>query len=652
MNRVVRGLLLLVVGAFFIAGLGAQQGDPSLAAGDLTLLVGPSYSAAADDVIRTLMHVGLAPYGVPSFSLVESDRLHLVLTYDDYTTAAVALPYREAVWTPGDELELRVVWDFSASNPFFAFLIDGQLVGREESRRVDEFGSPSARLFVGEQWDGTFAFDGRIEVGAYDQRPGISATELDQLPPFVTERSVNSRPEPVEVEAPSARMGAEIHAPPSFDGAGIDDLTPPPRITVDRPPLGGRAELPGYGTILRRLTAATDSGGFATQIYSQLQAFSPDGRFILVTTNTGYRVLELSTGRDMPIDPRGWNAPRWNPAADHEILAFDSNDDTSLALLGTEVDGGGTRTVFQFPARYERIRPSQSFDEVSRDGRWIAGLASISGGDQAIFALDLEVMRLGAEIPLRVLYGQAGSGSRSGAEQTAVIAGRCAPDPLYGVLEPDWIGVSPGGSALVVQWVRDWAPGVGGCSGLEAMSLQTGSYLGRVANGHAHGDLGQLRDGKEVFYTVALSSPEDPNLPSVVYHELPIDRRMDPAEGARPQVFLLTIPWGAAEHLSAQGPPGMVLIGSGAFDPSSGRLRSHPASPFAQELALVFSDGTFRRLGQTRTSACGYWAQARATLSPDGRYVAFASDWFSGTGRTGCEGGDLGSADLYLLETR
>jgi hypothetical protein len=31
----------------------------------------------------------------------------------------------------------------------------------------------------------------------------------------------------------------------------------------------------------------------------------------------------------------------------------------------------------------------------------------------------------------------------------------CTPDPEWGLLEPDWIGVSPKGSYAVVQWVKD-----------------------------------------------------------------------------------------------------------------------------------------------------------------------------------------------------
>ncbi|NIN95957.1 MAG: hypothetical protein GTO49_13485, partial [Anaerolineae bacterium] len=95
----------------------------------------------------------------------------------------------------------------------------------------------------------------------------------------------------------------------------------------------------------------------------------------------------------------------------------------------------------------------QSWDELSRDGRWLAGMASRNDGAQVIFALDLQNLVLGAQLPLPDLY-----------------AGPCEPDPVWGEVEPDWVGVSPLGNYLVVQWVRD---GTTRCSGLEIFDLQT-----------------------------------------------------------------------------------------------------------------------------------------------------------------------------------
>jgi MYXO-CTERM domain-containing protein len=55
------------------------------------------------------------------------------------------------------------------------------------------------------------------------------------------------------------------------------------------------------------------------------------------------------------------------------------------------------------------------------------------------------------------------------------------------------------------------------------------------------------------------------------------------------------------------------------------------------------SNGSVLRLMHHRSSACSYYNEPRATLSPTGRYVLFTSDWAS----PNCS--DQG--DLYLIDT-
>jgi hypothetical protein len=627
-------------------------------AGRIELTARPSYDAAAGDQINTLFHIGQAPYGAPSLSLVESDRLTFILTYSDYTSDAVSLPYREAVWKAGDTVRVTAVWRTTGSDPFLALEINGAVVGVRSIREEPGLDAEAQRLFIGRQWkDGLHPFRNEVELTAFNRAPGAEAAELSArlvesgqvIPPEAPGSPGSGSSDPPgadRVPAEASRIAPEESAGPTdadrfgaAGGIGTPAGVPDGPSTREAKPAPREWQsVPGYGTQLMRLTDDSDRGGFATQVYSQLQAFSPDGRYVLLTSDTGYRVLSFPDGADVRLESSWWNAPRWNPARPHHIVAYDANDDASLSLLEIDVSTGEAAVLFSFPDRYERIVGSKSFDAMSRDGRWIAGLAS-TDRSRSIFALDLERRRLGTEVPLDSLQSS---------------AGRCNPDPSYGVMEPDWIGVSPRGGHLVVQWVRDWGPRSGACSGLEAWSLIDGSFHGRIANGHAHGDLGVLGDGQEVFYTVALASPEDPNRPAVVYHELPVPEATQVVSAAaEAPYFLQTIPWGAAAHLSAQGPPGVVLIGSGAFDPATGRLERLPRAPFLQELALIFEDSSVLRLARTATSSCGYWAQARATLSPDGDYVAFASDWYAGTGETGCSDAQpLGAADLYVLKLR
>ncbi|MEZ4635947.1 MAG: hypothetical protein R2856_13460 [Caldilineaceae bacterium] len=372
---------------------------------------------------------------------------------------------------------------------------------------------------------------------------------------------------------------------------------------------------PVFATTLRRVSNRSDSGGFETQVYSQLQAFSADNRHLLLTGSDGYRVVRVDNFSAVTgFNPSGWNAPRWHPADAAKIVHFDSNEDTTLRAQTTDVESGQTATIFTFPAPYERIRTNQSFDELSHDGRWLAGMASQTGDAQMIFALNLQTAQLGAQFSVDSLY-----------------AGPCEPDPQWGNIEPDWIGVSPLGRYLVIQWPRD---GEERCNGLETFDIQSGAFVGRVYDGHQHGDLGVLPDGDtEFFMTFELYNPDANGLLSLGYRTLPGTSTVSPP------VYVRVMDWVGA-HISCQGPNGVCLVTAEA-DASNGW------SALEGELFLQYTDGRIERLVHHRSSACGYWVQPRATISRDGSLIAFASDW----GRAdGCTGGGLGQGDPFVLD--
>lgn len=64
--------------------------------------------------------------------------------------------------------------------------------------------------------------------------------------------------------------------------------------------------------------------------------------------------------------------------------------------------------------------------------------------------------------------------------------------------------------------------------------------------------------------------------------------------------------------------------------------------PFDNELVLVATDGSnrIRRIAHHRSIATTYEAQPKATISRDGRYIAFTSNWGKAKGRT----------DVYIAE--
>ncbi len=413
--------------------------------------------------------------------------------------------------------------------------------------------------------------------------------------------------------------GTTLTPAPTLDlgSIGISDpsliLAPPP-LSIQ--PVGVPFMDPVFGVSLRRVSDTSERGGFETQIYNQLQAFSADNAYLLLDSSEGFVVRRMEDfSRVSGLDTSEWNAPRWHPTRPHSIVHFDSNADAIVRVQFTDLDTLATTTAFTFPAEYEYIRSNQSFDELSRDGRWLAGMLSRDDGAQVIFALDLVNGVLGAQLPLPDLY-----------------SGFCQPDPEWGEVEPDWIGVSPLGRYLVVQWARD---GIEPCSGLETYDLQTGGFVGRISDHHHHGDLGVDSDGTtEFFMTTELSSPADPNLPALAMRLLPGTSTV-----SQP-IFLQTVDWTDEDHISCQGPDGVCLI-------SWGHYGDNVNVPYADELFLQYTDGSVLRLAHHRSTKCGYWVQPRATISRDGRYVVFASDW----GMDSCRGGnDLGAGDPYVID--
>lgn len=473
---------------------------------------------------------------------------------------------------------------------------------------------------------GAACSDGDSVRQAGEEIPDSSVTPLPSLAPSVarevTTRGVSSPPSgwsledlAVGLSEPGPRYLAE------FGGAVL--ATP----NLSAPGPGESVLLPDFRTTLERITGTP----WGNHDYSQLQPFSHDGRYVLLIEGESEGEVDWVVRSWPELEPvyegtAGWNVPRWHPTDFGKMVHFDSNEDETLRLQQTDVAGGAVEAVFTFPSEYERVRGNQSFDEISRTGEWLAGMAATSSG-QTIFAFNLAEGRLGVELDLDELY-----------------RGRCAPDPQWGNLEPDWIGVSPLGNWLMVQWA---AAGTDRCNGLEAFDIETGEFTGRVTAGHPHGDLALLSDGTtEVFVTTELSGPPpgdnfvggqpgdgdvDGNYPALSYRTLP-----GPPSGEQEPSYLYLTDW-ILEHVSCRGPSGWCLA---TFVES---LANGAADPLEGELVLFRLDGEgIARLGHHRSSSGGYWQQPRASISNDGRYVIFDSDWKGG--------GPPGPPAVYVID--
>ena len=377
-----------------------------------------------------------------------------------------------------------------------------------------------------------------------------------------------------------------------------------------------------FNTALTPMTAQANSN----HAYSQLQAFSSDNSYVLLSEDIAGTPSAETVVRRVAGFEKVWSVPvgtvgnpRWDPTSPQHLIHFNDNGEPSLAVQRTDVATGATETVFDFPSEYQSYLSNQSFDELSRDGRWIAGQAVGTGNWSRIFAVDLVNGTLGAQLDPEALY-----------------SGPCTPDPQWGQPDPDWVGVSPLGNYLVVQW---GAEGTGRCEGLETYDIQSGAYIGHVTSGHPHADLTVLADGlTEVFVSAELSGPSagqawvngtaaensDLDNPALAYRLLP-----GPATGESEPNYLYGIDWGGFEHISCRGPIGTCVL-TGYPSPGNGAL-----DPLEDEIYMIHLDGSgVLRLAHHHSSGAEYWSQPRASVSLDGRFIIFDSDWGFPDGQT------------------
>ncbi len=404
--------------------------------------------------------------------------------------------------------------------------------------------------------------------------------------------------------------------------AAVAGAPAPIPVSDDPPPALGEAYVTPFNTVIRALTAGPNSNHF----YSQLQAFSYDNAYVLLAEDVEGSPSAETVVRTVPgfesvlRTPVGeWGNPRWHPTDYSKLVHFDSNADETVRIQLTDAATGETETLFEFAAPYQRYLSNQSFDELSRNGRWITGEVVAADGQALIFAFDLTDRALGAQLDPAVLYG-----------------GPCTPDPEFGPLDPDWIGASPLGRYLMVQWA---AAGTARCEGLESYDIRTGAYVGHVTAGHPHSDLTVLADGTtEVFVTLEDPGPApggafvageaaqdvDSENPALSYRELP-----GPATGESEPRYLYATDYGAFEHISCRGPAGWCLATGYPF-PDNGAT-----DPLEDELYLLRLDGTgVVRLAHHHSTGREYFSQPRASFSADGRYVIFDSDWGFPSGDT------------------
>lgn len=417
-----------------------------------------------------------------------------------------------------------------------------------------------------------------------------------------------------------------------------------------RPAVGVRYTEPTFGTTLRRVSDRSEQlvdgdpgdqwqGGYEVQLYSQLQAFSPDGQYILLGWDdiSFFNIRRVSDFSMLPVDLSRANVPRWHATLPHTIIHWDPNNDTDLMLEMTDVETGVKTTIADMVG-YETVCNGESFEEMSHDGKWIVAMARRDGTSRNfncrdwpeltdIIAYNVDEGRYGARINIEDLN----------------MRGPCREND-----RPDWVGPSPLGNYIVASWVAD---GVDRCNGVEVYDIETGAFVGRLTDHRQHGDLGVVpnwqsapANRREYYVTFETNlGPNNLDYPTVVG----VSWLPGTLTNRAPSTPLVELASGVGSHISCQGPPGRCLVSASTTDGPTAW------NPFQTEIFMVDLMGNVNRLAHHHSSECAYWAQPRATFSKDGRHAIFSSDW--GVDSCNVPGNypdwlRIGRSDPYVIE--
>lgn len=382
-----------------------------------------------------------------------------------------------------------------------------------------------------------------------------------------------------------------------------------------RPGSGEYFTDPVFGTTIRRLSGRTN--GYERHEYSQLQAYNSDhSKVLLNSSSLGYIVRDTESLEVIFTLPGDINAPRWWPKHPNRVIYFDSNDVGSgnrlVRIDSSNILTGERETIATLPDRFDRVAGAISWEELSRDGRWITAYLYNTDGNMTFLAYDLENKQVGAEITLSGdLYGGACSASGAG---------------------PNWLAPSPLGNYLVIQWNGDGRRGDSPrCTGVEAYDIESGEYVGHVGSHRHHSDMGLDHHGREIYVTDYFG--QNDLLTTTLFPGSPN------FEDSYDKVILDSA-WFHLNHMSCQGPAGVCVI----------TASGDRGQPFDGEIYLVYTDGfaedwgkndlaRVRRLAHHRSSSCDYRAQPQASMSEDGSFVIYGSDFGN------CGGG----ADAYAI---
>ncbi|MBI4363976.1 MAG: hypothetical protein HY568_00970 [Candidatus Latescibacteria bacterium] len=408
---------------------------------------------------------------------------------------------------------------------------------------------------------------------------------------------------------------ALVGPPRPVEGAPVAcvGLTDPNAVVVDtitpsRPPLYVQVNDATLGGCIRRITNAAAAGGgpFVPQ-YSQLQAWNADQTKIFLETG---HILNTSDYSVFDVAP-SMSSPRWSPVDPNVMLTTDGNMFKKYDIRNRQF------TTLHTFTEYSRLDKDSGYEELPENGRYtmLEGYRVTDGGSE-LFIYDIVNDRKSP-----VLDGNPGGGCGSA----------------------DWVAMSPHGDYAIVNW---GGGGDGRYCGTEAYDLNM-NYVGKVATGHGHGDLAVDRDGTQWYVCYTHDNYVGLTGPLIAKYRIPSgydDWKAGDPTGA---VSILLLDWYVSGHISCQAPNAGFCVAS------TGGRTENGIQPFEEEIFKVYLDGTeanphVERLAHHFSDenyvgqACSfssYWAQPHATISRDGRKIAFGSSW-----------GPTCNLDTFLIE--
>ena len=404
----------------------------------------------------------------------------------------------------------------------------------------------------------------------------------------------------LSVSAPTAPT------PPPVSCSLVSDLNTHSTSSFSKPGYLQGSKEPDFGTTFIRITGDPGtsigngvSGSWPTVArlyYAKDQPWSADGKLFMVSEMNGAvgpgGQLFLDGDTFQPLFSRSHPGPeaRWHPTlADIMIYVTDNG---SIGHWNARTNSSSLKFT---TSAYRGALLGPWEGNPSGDGRYIAVTATrVSDGKLVVYVVDIQNGTKGND--LDVLAQGISSSS-----------------------DLDWASVSQGGGYVVLYGRINGAVQTIKVYNRATMSLV--AYYGDHPLGHF--DLGIDQAGNEVAFGAAASGP---------YSKRFIMRRLDNGQ-VTPLTPATTWDWHSSTRAYRRPGWGLAVTNDAA------------GSVFDREIYWVKLDnsGTVQRLGRHRTNMTDYNASPFAVPSPDGKRVAFGSNWEASNGRP---------VQTYVIDTR